>query len=73
MAITGVAVMLAALLLQLIWPARVYVLVLRTSSGDVDAVTSRNKEFFPTFIKLLSRRLSFALCSQFRLKFAIRM
>ena len=45
MAVTGVAVMLAALLLQLIWPGRVYVLVLRTSGGDVEAVISRNKEF----------------------------
>jgi len=45
MAATGVAVMVAAFLLQLIWPGRVYVLVLRTSSGDVDAVISRNKEF----------------------------
>jgi hypothetical protein len=40
MAVTGVAVMFAALLLQLIWPRRVYVLILRTSSGDVAAVTS---------------------------------
>jgi hypothetical protein len=35
----------ASFLLQLIWPRRVYVLVLRTSGGDVDAVVSRNKEF----------------------------
>ena len=45
MAATGIAVMFAALLLQLIWPGRVYVLILRTSGGDVDVVTSRNKEF----------------------------
>jgi ABC-type branched-subunit amino acid transport system permease subunit len=45
MAATGIAVMFAALLLQLIWPGRVYVLILRTSAGDVDAVRSRNKEF----------------------------
>jgi hypothetical protein len=45
MAATAVALMVASVLLQLIWPRRVYVLVLRTSSGDVDAVTSRNKEF----------------------------
>jgi hypothetical protein len=44
-AATGVAVVAASLLLQLIWPRRVYVLVLRTSGGDVDAVMSRNKEF----------------------------
>jgi len=37
--------MFARLLLQLIWPRRVYVLILRTSGGDVGAVTSRNKEF----------------------------
>ena len=45
MAATGVTVMVASLLLQLIWPRRVYVLVLRTSGGDVDAVMSRNEEF----------------------------
>ena len=45
MAATAVAFMVASVLLQLIWPRRVYVLVLRTSSGDVDAVTSRNKKF----------------------------
>jgi Family of unknown function (DUF6232) len=45
MAATAVAVMVASLLLQLILPRRVYVLVLKTSGGDVDAVISRNKEF----------------------------
>jgi hypothetical protein len=45
MAATGVAVMVAALLLQLVWPRRVYVLILRTSGGDVDALMSRKKEF----------------------------
>ena len=45
MAATAVAIMVASFLLQLIWPRRLYVLVLRTSSGDVDAVISRNKEF----------------------------
>jgi Family of unknown function (DUF6232) len=45
MAATGVAIMVASVLLQLIWPRWVYVLVLRTSSGEVDAVMSRNKEF----------------------------
>jgi Family of unknown function (DUF6232) len=44
-AATAVAIMVASFLLQLIWPRRLYVLVLRTSSGDVDAVISRNKEF----------------------------
>ena len=64
MAATGIAVVIGAFLLQLIWPLRVYVLVLRTSSGDVDAIMSRNKELFPTFRKLLSRHLSFALGSR---------
>jgi Family of unknown function (DUF6232) len=45
MAATAVAIMVASLLLQLIWPRRVYVLVLRTSGGDVDAVSSRDREF----------------------------
>jgi hypothetical protein len=45
MAATAVAVMVASLLLQLIWPRHVYVLVLRTSGGDVDAVSSRDREF----------------------------
>ena len=45
MAATGIAIMIGSFLLQLIWPLRVYVLVLRTSSGDVDAIMSHNKEF----------------------------
>ena len=45
MAATGIAVVIGPFLLQLIWPLRVYVLVLRTSSGEVDAIVSRNKEF----------------------------
>jgi hypothetical protein len=55
MAATGVAVMIAAFLLQLIWPRRLYVLVLRTSSGDVDAVVSRNKEFVSNIQKAVER------------------
>jgi len=55
MAVTGFAVMLAALLLQLIWPGRVYVLILRTSSGDVDAVISRNKEFVSNLQKAVEQ------------------
>ena len=43
MAAIAVAVMVASVLLQLIWPRRVYVLVLRTSDGDVDAVISRQR------------------------------
>ena len=55
MAATGIAVMFAALLLQLIWPGRVYVLILRTSGGDVDAVTSRNKEFVSNLQKAVEQ------------------
>jgi hypothetical protein len=55
MAATGIAVMFAALLLQLIWPGRVYVLILRTSSGDVGAVTSRNKEFVSNLQKAVEQ------------------
>jgi hypothetical protein len=51
----GVAVMFAALLLQLIWRGRVYVLILGTSSGDVDAVTSRNKEFVSNLQKAVEQ------------------
>ena len=45
MAATGVVVVIAAVLLQLVWPRWVHVLILRTSSGDVDALASRNKQF----------------------------
>jgi hypothetical protein len=45
MAATGIVVVIGSFLLQLIWPLRMYVLVLRTSSGDVDAIVSRNNEF----------------------------
>src|SRR5215471_3788832 len=45
MAATGIAVAIGSFLLQLIWPRRVYVLVLRISSGDVDAIVSRDGEF----------------------------
>ena len=44
-AVVGVSAMVAALLFLLIWPRRLYGLVLRTSSGDVDALTSRNQQF----------------------------
>ena len=40
----GVSVMVAAFLLQFLWPRRLYVLVLRTSSGDVDALISRKEQ-----------------------------
>jgi Family of unknown function (DUF6232) len=45
MAVIGVSAMVAALLFQFVWPRRLYVLVLRTSSGDVDALTSRKQQF----------------------------
>jgi hypothetical protein len=64
MAATGIAVVIGSFLLQLIWPLRVYVLVLRTSSGDVDALCHATKSLFPTFRKLLSRHLSCALGSR---------
>jgi len=37
--------MVGASLLQFAWPRRLYVLVLRTSSGDVDALVSHNQQF----------------------------
>ncbi len=55
MAATGVAVMVAAFLLQLIWPGRVCVLVLRTTSGDVDALISRNMEFVSNLQKAVEQ------------------
>jgi Family of unknown function (DUF6232) len=55
MAATAVAVMVASLLLQLIWPRRQYVLVLRTSGGDVDALISRNKDFVSNVQKALEQ------------------
>ena len=44
-AATGASIMVAALLLQLIWPARAFVLILKTSGGDVEALTSRKRKF----------------------------
>jgi hypothetical protein len=55
MAATAVAVMVASLLLQLIWPRWVYALVLRTSGGDVDAVISRNREFVSNVQKAIEQ------------------
>jgi hypothetical protein len=55
MAATAVAVMVASLLLQLIWPRREYVLVLRTSGGDVEALISRNKDFVSNVQKALEQ------------------
>lgn len=42
---TGLGAMLAAFLLQLVWPRRAFMLILKTSSGDVEALTSRKKKF----------------------------
>jgi len=61
MAATGVAVMVASFLLQLAWPSRLYVLVLRTSGGDVDAVISRDKEFVSNVHKAVEQAFVFAL------------
>jgi hypothetical protein len=44
-AVTGIGVIVAALLLQLFWPGVAFALVLQTSAGDVRAVTSRKKQF----------------------------
>jgi hypothetical protein len=55
MAATAVALMVASLILQLIWPRRLYVLVLRTSGGDVDAVISRNEEFVSNLQKAVEQ------------------
>jgi len=45
MAVIGVSAMVGAFLLQFAWPRRLYVLVLRTSSGDVDSLVSHNQQF----------------------------
>ena len=44
-ALAGLGAMLAACLLQFVWPRRVFVLMLKTSSGDVEALRSRKKKF----------------------------
>jgi hypothetical protein len=45
MAASGVGIVAAAFLLQLLWPRRAFMLILKTSSGDVEALTSRKKKF----------------------------
>ena len=45
LAVAGVGVIVGAFLLQLVWPRRAFALILRTSSGDVEALTSRRKKF----------------------------
>src|SRR6266852_4700725 len=44
-AITALGVMFAAYLLQLVWPRRVFRLLLRTHSGDVEALRSSRAKF----------------------------
>ena len=44
-AVTGVGAVVAALLLQLVWPGVAFALILKTSAGDVRALTSRKKQF----------------------------
>ena len=43
-ALTGVAFMVGAGLLRIIWPRREFVLMLKTSSGEMPALRSRKKE-----------------------------
>ena len=43
--LAGLGMMLAACLLQFVWPRRVFVLMLKTPSGDVEALASRKKKF----------------------------
>jgi hypothetical protein len=45
LAATGVGVVVAAFLLQLVWPGRSFALILKTSSGDVEALRSRRRKF----------------------------
>jgi hypothetical protein len=43
-AATGVGIMVAAIILQLVWPWWAFVLILNMSGGDVKALTSRNRK-----------------------------
>jgi hypothetical protein len=43
-AIAGGVILLVAALLQLAWPRRQYILILKTSGGDVDAFISRKRD-----------------------------
>jgi hypothetical protein len=45
LAVAAVAMMLATLLLQLIWPGRAYKLLLRIHGSDVEALTSSRAKF----------------------------
>jgi hypothetical protein len=42
--ISGIVIMLGAVLLQLVWPGRRYLLIFKTSSGDIQALKSRKKD-----------------------------
>ena len=61
MAVIGVSVMVVALLLQSVWPRRLYVLVLRTSSGDVDALISRKEQLVSNVRQALEQ--AFMICA----------
>ena len=45
LAVTAIGMMFAALLLQLIWPGRAFKLLLRTHSGEMEALTSSRSKF----------------------------
>jgi hypothetical protein len=61
MAAIGVSVVVAAFLLQFVWPRRLYVLVLRTSSGDVDALISRNEQLVSNVRQAIEQ--AFMICA----------
>ncbi len=42
--ISGAVIMVGAGLLQLVWPGRRYLLIFKTSSGDIQALKSRKKD-----------------------------
>jgi hypothetical protein len=60
-AATAIGVMFAAYLLQLVWPRRVYKLILQTHGGDVEALTSGRGKFVFDVSRLSKQRLSPAL------------
>jgi hypothetical protein len=41
----GAIMVLAAIILQLVWPKRTFVLILNMASGDAAALTSRNRKY----------------------------
>jgi hypothetical protein len=44
-AATGVGIILLSFVIQLLWPRRIYKLVLRTHGGDVEVLTSSRSKF----------------------------